>query len=275
MDPTVAVSPTGDGAIRAVRGVPGGGSLGHHQYVTRAVPAGRPGAATRPIKGARSDSGPDQPVHADELVDDKDQAENVMIIDLLRIGVPVLQPGACNVPDCVPSKHAGRCGTLVSEVTVSSATARTSGDCSAAFPSITGAPQVHRHGDHPRGFRHGPAEPLRYDVLLRLNRSDGGSLIRTFAHRRGWIQCPVRRAGSWPSPNHAASREHTARGDRDAAPPVGAERFVGTFLVGTISLRLLLPSAKLSLVCSGERYGSATQRCGSAAAETSSSPWSP
>jgi len=104
---------------------------------------------TRPIKGTRArgtDAGTDAALAADLLASEKDRAENVMIVDLLRNDLSrVCEPGSVQVPAlCRLDSHAA-VHHLVSIVT---GTLRPSHDAldllAATFPggSITGAPKL-------------------------------------------------------------------------------------------------------------------------------------
>lgn len=155
---------------------------------------------TRPIKGTRRRS-PRQP-EADLFTKDslreseKDQAENVMIVDLLRNDLSrVCQPGTVRVPQLCEVESFATVQHLVSEVQGTLEPGRTAWDVFAAtFPggSITGAPKVRAMeiiAELERTVR-GPYTGCFFYVGPD-GRVDSNLLIRTWVQRRGWLQCGV------------------------------------------------------------------------------------
>lgn len=152
---------------------------------------------TKPIKGTRprsSDPIKDQML-ADELRSaDKDRAENLMIVDLLRNDVSkVAQPGSVEVPslfaiESFPSVH-----HLVSTVTAKLAETFSSLDLlRGAFPggSITGAPKIrameiiHQLEPHPRSVYCGAIGYIKPNGDM-----DTNITIRTLVCDQGKIHC--------------------------------------------------------------------------------------
>jgi len=155
---------------------------------------------TRPIKGTRRRS-PRQP-EADLFTKDslreseKDQAENVMIVDLLRNDLSrVCRPGTVRVPQLCEVESFATVQHLVSEVQGTLEPGRTAWDVFAAtFPggSITGAPKVRAMeiiAELERTVR-GPYTGCFFYVGPD-GRVDSNLLIRTWVQRRGWLQCGV------------------------------------------------------------------------------------
>lgn len=161
---------------------------------------------TRPIKGTRQRRrGPEADLFTrDELrQSEKDLAENVMIVDLLRNDLSrVCEPGTIAVPELCVVETYETVQHLVSEVrgqlkTTGSPAGRNSGIWSllaAAFPggSITGAPKVRAMQiiSELEPTARGPyCGSLFYSGFD--GRFDSSILIRSFVCRRGWIQCRV------------------------------------------------------------------------------------
>jgi para-aminobenzoate synthetase component 1 len=154
---------------------------------------------TRPIKGTRQRRPvPEADLFTrDELRESaKDQAENVMIVDLLRNDLSrVCSPGSIRVPQLCSVESYETVQHLVSEVR---GRLREGSDVwnvfRAAFPggSITGAPKVRAMEiiaelePTVRGPYCGCLFYAGFDGA-----ADSSILIRTFVCRRGWIQCGV------------------------------------------------------------------------------------
>jgi para-aminobenzoate synthetase component 1 len=154
---------------------------------------------TRPIKGTRRRrASPEADLFtADELREsEKDQAENVMIVDLLRNDLSrVCAAGTIRVPALCRVESYETVQHLFSEIRGQLPPGRSAWDLfRAAFPggSITGAPKVRAMEiiaelePTARGPYCGSLFYVGYD-----GRVDSSILIRTFTVRRGWIQCPV------------------------------------------------------------------------------------
>ncbi len=154
---------------------------------------------TRPIKGTRQRrSGPEADLFTrDELRQSgKDQAENVMIVDLLRNDLSrVCRPGSISVPSLCHVETYETVQHLVSEVRGQLDGENDVWDLlRATFPggSITGAPKVRAMEiiaelePTARGPYCGSLFYVGFDGA-----ADSNILIRTFTCRRGWIQCPV------------------------------------------------------------------------------------
>ncbi|MBI1405551.1 MAG: aminodeoxychorismate synthase component I [Caulobacter sp.] len=104
---------------------------------------------TRPIKGTRprgADPGEDARLAAELLASDKDRAENLMIVDLMRNDLArVSPPGSVRTPDLFAVESFVNVHHLVSTVTARLAPDRDAVDLlRATFPpgSVTGAPKV-------------------------------------------------------------------------------------------------------------------------------------
>jgi para-aminobenzoate synthetase component 1 len=154
---------------------------------------------TRPIKGTRRRApAPEADLFTkDELRESqKDQAENVMIVDLLRNDLSrVCTPGSIRVPQLCGVETYETVQHLVSEVRGRLEGDRTVWDLwRAAFPggSITGAPKVRAMEiiaelePTVRGPYCGSLFYVGYDGAC-----DSSILIRTFVCRHGWITCGV------------------------------------------------------------------------------------
>jgi para-aminobenzoate synthetase component 1 len=154
---------------------------------------------TRPIKGTRRRRpAPEADLFTrDELREsEKDQAENVMIVDLLRNDLSrVCRPGSIRVLGlcCVETYETVQ--HLVSEIRGQLQPGRTAWDLfPAVFPggSITGAPKVRAMEiiaelePTARGPYCGSLFYVGFD-----GRADSNILIRTFTIKDGWIQFPV------------------------------------------------------------------------------------
>jgi para-aminobenzoate synthetase component 1 len=159
---------------------------------------------TRPIKGTRRRRHlPEADLFTeDELREsEKDQAENVMIVDLLRNDLSrVCAPGTIRVPSLCSVETYETVQHLVSVVRgqldhdVKGRPFDTWDLFAAVFPggSITGAPKVRAMEiiaelePTVRGPYCGSLFYVGFD-----GSTDSNILIRTFTARRGWLQCPV------------------------------------------------------------------------------------
>ena len=154
---------------------------------------------TRPIKGTRRRQiFPEADLFVkDELRESaKDQAENVMIVDLLRNDLSrVCLPGSVRVPHLCTVETYETVQHLVSEIRGQLRPETSIWDLLAAsFPggSITGAPKVRAMEiiaelePTVRGPYCGSLFYLGFD-----RRCDSSILIRTFTIARGWLQCCV------------------------------------------------------------------------------------
>lgn len=154
---------------------------------------------TRPIKGTRRR--PTQP-EADLFVKDelresvKDQAENVMIVDLLRNDLSrVCRPGTVRVPQLCGVETFATVQHLVSEIRGELRPGITAWEVfRATLPggSITGAPKVRAMeilAELEPTVR-GPYTGCLFYVST-TGAVDSNLLIRTFVQRHGWLQCGV------------------------------------------------------------------------------------
>jgi para-aminobenzoate synthetase component 1 len=171
---------------------------------------------TRPIKGTRQRKrGPEADLFTrDELREsDKDQAENIMIVDLLRNDLSrVCQAGTIRVPHLCSVETYETVQHLVSEVRGQLRSGMTTWDLlRATFPggSITGAPKVRAMQiiaelePTVRGPYCGSLIYVGFD-----GQTDSNLLIRTFVQRFGWLQCNVG-GGIVAQSNPAAEYEET------------------------------------------------------------------
>lgn len=154
---------------------------------------------TRPIKGTRARrTVPEADLFTrDELREsEKDRAENVMIVDLLRNDLSkVCRPGSIRVPQLCAVETYETVQHLVSEVRGRLREGKDFFDLIAAtFPggSITGAPKIRAMEiiteleRVPRGPYCGSLFYLGFD-----GRADSSILIRTFTQAAGWLRFPV------------------------------------------------------------------------------------
>ena len=154
---------------------------------------------SRPIKGTRQRfrSPEIDLLVKDELLEsEKDRAENVMIVDLLRNDLSrVSKPGSISVPELCTVESYEAVQHLVSEIRGELKSDVTPWDVWAAtFPggSITGAPKVRAMEiiaelePTVRGPYCGSLFWLGFD-----GRMDSNLLIRTLLCKDGWVQCPV------------------------------------------------------------------------------------
>lgn len=171
---------------------------------------------TRPIKGTRRRKrGPEADLFTrDELREsDKDQAENVMIVDLLRNDLSrVCEPGTIRVPQLCSVESYETVQHLVSEVRGQLRAGASIWDLfPATFPggSITGAPKVRAMQiiaelePTVRGPYCGSLFYAGFD-----GQTDSNLLIRSFVQRYGWLQCNVG-GGIVAQSNAAAEYEET------------------------------------------------------------------
>lgn len=154
---------------------------------------------TRPIKGTRRrQAGPEADLFTRDVLreSEKDQAENVMIVDLLRNDLSrVCKPGSIRVPALCSVETYETVQHLVSEIWGDLAEEHDVWDLWAAtFPggSITGAPKVRAMEiiselePTVRGPYCGNLFYVGFD-----GQADSSILIRTLICRHGWIQCSV------------------------------------------------------------------------------------
>ncbi len=104
---------------------------------------------TRPIKGTRprgADTAEDRALAAELLASEKDRAENLMIVDLLRNDLSkICLPGSISVPELFKLESWATVHHLVSVITGQLRTGTSPGDViRATFPSgsVTGAPKI-------------------------------------------------------------------------------------------------------------------------------------
>ncbi len=155
---------------------------------------------TDPIKGTRPrgrDAAADRALACELLASDKDRAENVMIVDVLRNDLGrVCRPGSVRVPRLCRLERTAAVQHLVSTVTGVLAPERDAFDLlAAAFPggSITGRPQDPGDGD-PRRARARPARPVhRRHRLDRARRGDADEHRHPDVRRRRPAPDPARR----------------------------------------------------------------------------------
>ena len=157
------------------------------------------GVVTRPIKGTRRRSAtPEADLFSkDELREsDKDQAENVMIVDLLRNDLSrVCEPGSVRVPMLCEVETYATVQHLVSEVCGRLRPGVTVWDLFAATcpgGSISGAPKVRAMeiiAELEPTVRGPYTGSLFYATTPQ--QADSNLLIRTFVLRHGWLQCSV------------------------------------------------------------------------------------
>lgn len=154
---------------------------------------------TRPIKGTRRrKAAPEADLFSkDELREsEKDQAENVMIVDLLRNDLSrVCEPGTVRVPLLCEVETYATVQHLVSEVCGTLRPGVTVWDLfSATFPggSISGAPKV-RAMEIIAELEPTARGPYTGSLFYATTpqQADSNLLIRTFVLRQGWLQCCV------------------------------------------------------------------------------------
>ncbi len=178
--------------------------------------------STRPIKGTRQRRPmPEADLFTrDELREsEKDQAENVMIVDLLRNDLSkVCRPGSMRVPQLCEVETYETVQHLVSEVRGELAEGRDFWDLLAAtFPggSITGAPKV-RAMEIITELEQVARGPYCGSLLYCGfgGTADSNILIRTFVQKNGWVHCPAGGGIVAPSDPQAEYEEtlHKAEG---------------------------------------------------------------
>jgi para-aminobenzoate synthetase component 1 len=154
---------------------------------------------TRPIKGTRRRSTrPEADLFTKDALreSEKDQAENVMIVDLLRNDLSrVCLPGTVRVPVLCGVETYATVQHLVSEVTGRLQPGLTAWDVfRATLPggSITGAPKVRAMEivAELEPTARGPYTGSLFYVGTD-GRVDSNLLIRTFVQRHGWLYCGV------------------------------------------------------------------------------------
>ncbi len=154
---------------------------------------------TRPIKGTRPrgrTQEEDQRIRKELRESQKDQAENVMIVDLLRNDLSrVCRPFSVNVPSLFELETYETVHHLVSEVQGQLKAGKGPLDLlPAAFPggSVTGAPKVRAMEiiaelePAARGAYCGSLGYIGFDGIM-----DSSILIRTVTLGKGWLQFPV------------------------------------------------------------------------------------
>ncbi|TWT48881.1 anthranilate synthase component I family protein [Botrimarina hoheduenensis] len=159
---------------------------------------------TRPIKGTRprgATPAEDERLGIELVTSEKERAENVMIVDLLRNDLArVAEDASVEVPLLFSLERYEHVQHLVSAVT---ARLRPEADLidlvTAAFPggSITGAPKVRAQEiitslePTARGAYCGTLLWTGYPDERGNEPMDSNILIRTLTHARGWVQAPV------------------------------------------------------------------------------------
>ncbi len=154
---------------------------------------------TRPIKGTRhrsSDRGEDARLRAELVGSEKDRAENVMIVDLLRNDLSrVCRPTSVDVPELCSLETYETVHHLVSSVVGELEAGKTAWDLfTAAFPggSVTGAPKIRAMEiiaelePVARGPYCGSLFYVGFDGTC-----DSSILIRTMIAEGGWVRFSV------------------------------------------------------------------------------------
>lgn len=191
--------------LRETNPAPFAGYFAHEDWVVmssspeRFVEVHQGTVSTRPIKGTRKRANNPQAnlYTRDELREsEKDQAENVMIVDLLRNDLSrVCQPGTIRVPELCAIEEYETVTHLVSEVTGKLKDDHTFWELVAAtFPggSITGAPKIRAMEiiteleQVARGPYCGSLFYCGFDGT-----ADSNILIRTMTQRHGTLHIPV------------------------------------------------------------------------------------
>jgi para-aminobenzoate synthetase component 1 len=189
--------------------------------------------ATNPIKGTRPrgrDREDDRRLACELLASDKDRAENVMIVDVLRNDLGrVCRPGSVRVPRLCRLERTAAVQHLVSTVTGRLSAGRDAFDLLAAsFPggSITGAPKIRamelletlepvRRGPYTgiAGWI-GPDGGMATSILIRTFIADGERLT---LHVGGGITWRSEPAAEWDETLAKAHGPLTAIGSREVA----------------------------------------------------------
>ena len=203
-----------------------------------ALPVGRPDGPCddRPDQGhpaARRDRDEDRALACELLASEKDRAENVMIVDVLRNDLGrVCAPGSVRVPRLCRLERTAAVQHLVSTVTGQLDADRDAFDLLAAsFPggSITGAPKIRAMEmlEELEPVRRGPYTGalgwIGPDGAMQPRRSSSGRSSRTVArlslHVGGGITCRSDPAAEWDETVAKARGPLGAIGGQSRSPP--------------------------------------------------------
>ncbi|MEX2010850.1 MAG: aminodeoxychorismate synthase component I [Chloroflexota bacterium] len=230
---------TGDPALFAAYVHLGSSSTGTPRAIVSASPEPflrvdrRGNVATDPIKGTRPRGRPreeDRALACALLASDKDRAENVMIVDVLRNDLGrVCRPGSVRVPRLCRLERTTAVQHLVSTVTGRLAPRRDAFDLLAAsFPggSITGAPKIRameileglepvRRGPYTGAIGWlGPDGAMETSIAIRTLVADGSRLTLHVGGGITWRSDP---AAEWDETVAKARGPLTAIGGREVA----------------------------------------------------------